>query len=389
MEYTNKTDSKVELPSLVRMSSRYNLKINDILEQKIRFMCSRYPTKEWSGILFYNVTGSFEEDNLEIQCVDFFLMDIGTGGSTEFDMGPEVMSYMCYNNLTDYYTGLIHSHNSMATFFSSTDTDTLRKEGNDQNHFVSLIVNNAGTYTAAVTRKVIISREVKDNYYYNTWDNVKIDDKVKDNSYEVTEIQWFYLNIIKETPGYDFSVLDARLKEVEASKLNTSKQWDKWSRVDKDNSYQGTLFNKEDFKKPNSSYSDLLKDSAKAKEQYTTTLSKKSKSNIDDDLIKSLCIQLITGSVMITDKSNLDINQYVGQMPAVIEKRFGKGEKGEEDYSFFIESFLEYLLMSIEDIDASDAMADMAEQMYTYLTTLPENKYIDICMSKLSYYFFE
>ena len=46
------------------------------------------------------------------------------------------------------------------TFFSSTDDSTLVEEGKDRNFFVSLIVNNAGTYTAAVTRKSTIIGKV-------------------------------------------------------------------------------------------------------------------------------------------------------------------------------------------------------------------------------------
>ena len=37
------------------------------------------------------------------------------------------------------------------TFFSGTDLNTLQEEGSDMNNFLSLIVNNAGQYTAAIT----------------------------------------------------------------------------------------------------------------------------------------------------------------------------------------------------------------------------------------------
>lgn len=40
------------------------------------------------------------------------------------------------------------------TFFSGTDTSTLEKEGLDNIHFLSLIVNNAGEYTAKITKQV-------------------------------------------------------------------------------------------------------------------------------------------------------------------------------------------------------------------------------------------
>ena len=48
------------------------------------------------------------------------------------------------------------------TFFSGTDKATLQSEGSDMNHFVSLIVNNAGKYTAGVTRKVKLKQTVNE-----------------------------------------------------------------------------------------------------------------------------------------------------------------------------------------------------------------------------------
>ena len=62
---------------------------------------------------------------------------------------------MCNNDLLDCYIGLLHSHNHMGSFFSGTDTDTLKSEGMTMPHFVSLIVNNSGEYSAAITSKIV------------------------------------------------------------------------------------------------------------------------------------------------------------------------------------------------------------------------------------------
>ena len=50
----------------------------------------------------------------------------------------------------------IQSHNQMNSFFSGTDRSTLIEEGMTMPHFVSLIVNNAGKYTAKITRRVLL-----------------------------------------------------------------------------------------------------------------------------------------------------------------------------------------------------------------------------------------
>ena len=50
-----------------------------------------------------------EEENLVITCKDIYVMDIGTSAYTEFDMSPDVISYMTDNtDLLDCQMGLIH-----------------------------------------------------------------------------------------------------------------------------------------------------------------------------------------------------------------------------------------------------------------------------------------
>lgn len=146
-------------------SNNYKLIITKTLEEKIRLMCSKSWDTEWSGILFYKVKGDFSTDDLKITCLDCKILDIGTSGATEFEINESVCAYMVNNDLCDCYTGLIHSHNNLTTFFSSTDLNTLASEGADTNNFVSLIVNNRGEYTAAVTRKVKIKEHEKNISY--------------------------------------------------------------------------------------------------------------------------------------------------------------------------------------------------------------------------------
>ena len=88
-------------------------------------------------------------------------MDLGNATFTEFKMNEDVAAYMAQNiELFDCEIGLVHSHHQMSTNPSGTDLNTLREEGNERNCFVSLIVNNAGTYYAAITRKVQSKSEI-------------------------------------------------------------------------------------------------------------------------------------------------------------------------------------------------------------------------------------
>ena len=67
------------------------------VERKIRWMCQHISTIEWSGTLFYELEGKYEDDTLVIKCLDFFPMDIGSVAYTEFDMSPDVIGYMTDN----------------------------------------------------------------------------------------------------------------------------------------------------------------------------------------------------------------------------------------------------------------------------------------------------
>lgn len=95
--------------------------IPEEVEAKIRHLCNRVHDVEWSGTLFYKAEGSMEDGTFKVTCVDFFVMDIGTTGFTQYDESVEVVDYMCQHpELLEngIYQGLIHSHNNMAKLFA-------------------------------------------------------------------------------------------------------------------------------------------------------------------------------------------------------------------------------------------------------------------------------
>lgn len=135
-------------------------------------MCTKLPSTEWSGVLFYSYTGSKQEGNLRLVAEDFLLLDIHSHTYTEFSLNNnEVANYAVDNDLIFCNMGLIHSHNSFNTFFSGTDLNTLQVEGSERNHFLSLIVNNAGDYTARLTTKIVKKAEGTMREYTKTFNN--------------------------------------------------------------------------------------------------------------------------------------------------------------------------------------------------------------------------
>lgn len=386
------TKQPTKVISLVQKSGTYNYKliIPAEVERKIRFTCQKVWNTEWSGTLFFIHEGSFENDDLVIRCVDIYIMDIGTQAYTEFDMNPDVIAYMTeHSELLDCQMGLIHSHNNMSTFFSGTDTATLREEGRDRNNFVSLIVNNAGSYTAAITRR-IKSKQVMESVSYEFFGDGEKQD-TKEYVSDADEIEWFYLKIEKEGENYSFPDMAARLEEIKQAKAEKAKkaQVPAYSSDYKPviaNSYgtkagPANLVNKEDSK-PKVTQPTLFDnvDDLPFDDNYSLPYGQVT---LDKVTLKSLVLQLITGSIIISNDSKIDITKWAKSMPALYEKRFGKGEEGMENFKMWADTYTEYLTWYVTDeklkelgFDETEICAICAHDMIEELTKLPENDYI-------------
>lgn len=381
--------------SLVQKSGTYNYKliIPAEVERKIRFACQKVWSTEWSGTLFFTHEGSFENNDLVIRCVDIYIMDIGTQVYTEFDMNPDVIAYMCENpELLDCQMGLIHSHNNMSTFFSGTDTATLKEEGRDRNNFASLIVNNAGTYTAAITRRVK-SKQIKESVSYEFFgDGEKHDTKEYVSSAD--EIEWFYLKIEKEGENYSFPDIAARLEEIKQAKAERAEKAKKDQTPVYQDGYNPVIANsygtkagpanlvKKEADKPKVVQPTLFDDADDLpfEEGYDIPYGQVS---FDKVTLKSLVLQLITGSIIISNDSKIDITKWAKSMPTLYEKRFGKGKVGMDNFKIWAETYTEYLTWYITDekleelgFDETEICAICAHDMIEELTKLPENDYI-------------
>lgn len=105
--------------TLESCEQHYKMFIPQEVEKKIRTWCALLPDKEWSGVLFYSVNGSFEDGSLEVICKNILVMNIGESDYTEFSYDEDVAFYMAQNpELLDCYQALIHSHNKMAKRFA-------------------------------------------------------------------------------------------------------------------------------------------------------------------------------------------------------------------------------------------------------------------------------
>lgn len=383
-----KKEKKLEL---LHQQTIYKMVIPQEVEKKIRLLCREIHNVEWSGVLFYKVSGAFEDKSLTITCVDIFQMDEGTSGYTEYDMSPDVCSYICdHPELMEagIYQGLIHSHNNMATFFSGTDTNTLLAEGSDMNHFVSLIVNNAGKYTAGITRRAKVKQTVNEEFSYPTWG----DERVRGNRTFTVEkecVQWFNLDIEVEGISNDFEEeMLARIKEIRASKVVSKtpkylsqnyvdymrgafQSRDMASRAETANEVKAGPANMIERKEP--VQPSLFPDEVLIDYEHL---------HVNEEIVDWVVKQTITCSLIIPHVSNIDVEKWAKSMDSLYSKRF----ENEKEFEAFASNFVDYLVNYTEDpealsyLDETEMGAILAYQVREKLSKLPRNKWLDIWM---------
>lgn len=212
-------------------SSTYRLIVPENVEEKIRYLLRKFPSTEWSGVLFVTHQGSFENNDLVVTCKDIYPMDLGNATFTEFKMSEDVAAYMSENiELFDCDLQLIHSHHQMSTQPSGTDLNTLKEEGNERNCFVSLIVNNAGKYYAAITRKVQTKSEVTIKKLGTSYEFFGEGSKeLEHDSTETTKvvekevIEYFDLEVERHEVSNTLAYLDDRFDEIAEKKATERK----------------------------------------------------------------------------------------------------------------------------------------------------------------------
>lgn len=363
---------------LKKQDNTYKLIITPELEEKIRFLCARFPNNEYSGVLFYDYTGRFEDNSLVLTAKDFCLMDYGSATYTEFNKSAEICNYMIEHDLLECQQGLMHSHDQMSTFFSGTDLGTLQEEGSDMNNFLSLIVNNAGQYTAAITRKVKHIPHVTEVLEYEFFGEETIN--IGNDEYDAIEsyeIEYFFLNIEKPTVNIGYTDLFSRIEEISKDKIkNTNISREPRTNLIVEPTLKATPLYKEaniPFSKTNTA----VQAGVDTDESIDYNKYKFNKTDLNN-IVK----QLLIGSPIFTPK---DLNEWVQKMPTVFSKRFGEGQKGLENYRAFIGYFVEFLVTEAFDDNLAEEgyledsqMAICAYGVLQKLHTFKTNSFIEV-----------
>lgn len=412
---------KTPSPKLVQNTTTLNLVIPKKVEEKIRYLCSRVHDVEWSGTLFYSIEGSFDDGTFKATCLDICVMDIGSQGFTQYNDTADIINYRVNHPellQEGVYEGLIHSHNNMSAFFSGTDSNTLLQEGADLNHFLSLIVCNNGPYVARVTRKLVKKVETEyhivttESSYYNTYDNVRVElsqDKVTteegSDTSDVVLVEWFNLNIHKGSIEEPFLELNQRLKDLRnKAQVLTSPPANYGKFVGK---YQEPIG--VERKTPAKNYEPLKESQGDLFPKYKQSYNNASGQSlplplvegIDEEVKKSLCTQLLLGSIIV-DHDKINLEKWVEKMDGLYARRFGSldNEIILKRIEHWIEILVEQLITSSPDedmetrvittygdeYDEDDFNTLYAFEMVRYLNTLPDSLVKQLIIDELTTY---
>lgn len=401
---------------LVHRQDIFKIVIPAEVEKKIRFLCKNIWDVEWSGVLFYKVEGAFEDKSLTIRCVDLFQMDIGTSAYTEFNVSPDMATYMVdHPELLEegIYQGLIHSHNNMATFFSGTDTATLSAEGNDMAHFVSLIVNNAGKYTAGVTRKYKCVQTVSEKYTYPTW-NGEVREGVETFDIEEEKLEWFNLDIVFENATDDFETeMMERIKEIKEAKKKVVTpmyggrnypQYGNYGKAITPTKEVGSTFpmDEDKYYGEKRGWHDPQKDKQDKQlpaKQGELPFDQPEEENldipygvvtVDEDIVQSIVRQLVTSSIIISNESAVDVKKWANSMESLYRRRFGSVK----EFEYFASNYVDYLINYTYDADVMIAVnnddtvmaALLAHDVREELEKLPKNPWLSVYIKLMDDY---
>ena len=387
---------------LIKRQESFNLVITDELEKKIRFLCDKLPRNEYSGTLFYTIEGSFKDNDLKVVASDFFLQDVGEAAYTEFQNNVDLAGYIARHELWDHYMGLMHSHNQMSAFFSGTDTATLRDEGKDTNHFVSLIVNNAGKYCAAITRKVHAVVEGFKRSSYNSFNDEHINEAPVNFEREESYVEYYPLNIIMPEAAPK-SELELRLEEV---KKNASSYINR--KYPSSTSYPYSYPRNPSIILPPTTHQvgEPKEHEVKETKSAVTQLSLFSKEemgeiknneeiadipydevHVDPALVKDSICQLITGDIFSIYKQNVDIDKWVSNMETLYTRRFGSPEN--DNFKYWIDNILDFLVEGVQDDKLVENGEDFVWAIWAYdmivaLEEFPKNKYLEVIINSLN-----
>jgi hypothetical protein len=377
----------MEKIQLQKQETRYQLKISEKLEKKIRVLCNKFPNTEWSGILFYSYTGSFLDNNISFVAEDLLFMDTGYSTTTEFYLDEaNIGSYIVDHDLFGCQCGLIHSHHSMQAFFSGQDSAMLEQEGSSRNHFLSLVVNNSGKYAACVTVKEVFEHAITTKSYYKTFNDELIKRGINESNQTSEIIKVYDLDVIVHNTLFcdDYDELMATIIECAAKKKE---------REEKEKEKRNLIFPKTPLHESNRTEELSLFDMDYI--DYNNYIEEDDEENIlTEQQIKEYASQLLAISLI---PGNLDMIPYlVKNLPDAAKETFKTIKEYEDSLAIVLDYLIEdklweYCCSKCDNtnqfekvLDFEAAFSSAKKQIQDYIKSLGNNEYLDSIVKMLN-----
>lgn len=376
--------------SLKQQNQKFSLKISDKLEKKIRVLCNKFPSTEWSGQLFYTYTGSLDKGDLAFVAEDLLFMDTGDTTTTEFYLDEgNTAAYIADHELWNCQVGLVHSHHSLATFFSGQDTSMLKQEGANRNHFLSLIVNNAGTYSAKLTSREVVEQQTICVSKGKSFNDVGYEQK-EESSQTYTIVSTYDLTIIKETADCeDYEELMGIIEECNKRKIER-KEREKKERESFAHSTRNAIIGSDFDLDSHTNYSEVdiqQRLEFEEDEQLLFDSDDIPTTPLTDDEVAFFGNQILRLSLIPTYHKN--IKEFVDNLEDLVSKRFESFVEYEVAMSMVCDYIIDNEILNALDykypaIIVDDVLEEAKKQLVKYFRSITkkDNK----CINKICNY---
>ena len=304
--------------------------------------------------MFYDCK-EYPDGKLDILVRDFCLLDIGSGGYTEFMTDYKVFQYQFEHNLIDCYWGLIHSHNNFSAFFSGQDTHTLDDMSKDMNRFLSLIVNNAGQYVSAITRISNEEYKVETLEKFKSFEDSECSKTRNSIGHKEKVFHAEYIPVEREAPANnDLTELAESFKEIEERKAREeeekkAKQFTGWKK-------ESSEAQRKPFGKQFSLWDDLDIEEPEIKPSKEFT----------NQQVKQAANIVVSGILTMTSESLFDIYDWI-KNPLKMDRMFKKAFKNSQsnEFQFYLGIVFEYIYEQLEI--PTEVMGEFAMALQEYL----------------------
>lgn len=329
-------------------------------------------------------------------------MDRGNSVHTTINMSnPEIATYMVQHKLFNTCMGLVHSHHDMGAFFSGEDKGTLYSEGMDMNNFLSLVVDNKGTYVAAITRRVTksekatVKKTVETSYpVFNTEEVVKENKVINTTSTNTTVyVEYIELEIVKSDnikPDYIVERFATIYKRPSTDSVLAQKTASKYPYTAKD-----IIYNYPKFEEPTlfEDYENNLYNTDKYTNKHTKNEPKYENSkNEPKDAIEEfeeLYIMKMINGQPILGKNSSSINAFIQRdnlkyIAESIEVNFN-----EDSYSVWLDTYISFLIddfASVTGIEDYSSLIKRGLQYVSKINKIYKSGWWDILKEQLEYY---